>query len=1520
MKIGQCKCLILLAITMAFLMGASYLYLSNTSAEQPKAIPSLSATPPAVLQPIAKAPGAPPPTEKLLGLPTFSQGAYAPSPVAQKPAKNERYHTPRHEVPPSVLRQEGGETCASATAISALPYNATGYTCDNVDDYEETGVFSCPYSSNSPDVVYSYTPSANEVINIDMYGSSYDTKIWVYENVCQTANLVACNDDYYPDYVSAIFNLALTAGNTYYIVVDGYGGACGDYVILVEEAVACDVVCPPGGILEGEPDCGTDYVDMYNGGCNSSPYVFQTINCNTTICGKSGTYLYGGGNYRDTDWFRVVITSPTTLTWKAVGEFPILIFIIDAGSEDCIDYSVLGSMTADMCDTAVLTMDVQPGVYWLWVGPSVFDSYPCPLDYVAILDCQVATTGACCNNDSPYDCQVLTPTDCGNLPNHTFKGLGTNCGPPNPCLPAPSNDDCTGAIEVFPPQTVSGTTIGATIDCPGVLDWPAVWYKIVLTENCSHIFVDFCPMTFDLYTVGAVIFNECPPDCPNYILYSEGAFVTCPNSTYNAQLRYKNLPAGTYWIPIYVMDYSNNEYMDFSVSFSVEACAPPPPNDDCANATPVGDVTDLAFTTESATFDGPGACQYAPNIWYCYTATCDGNAHVDLCGSSYDTKLAAYEGCTCWGTMLACNDDACGGTLQSEVSFPVVQGNQYLIEVGGYGSATGSGDLSITCSLPSSNDECTGAPIINTFPQTVYGTTIGAGVDCPGVLDWNAVWYRFDVPYTCNNVDVNFCETNNNISTVGIVLYGECPPDCPNYMVSSGYQWLTCPNSYSNPEVWWNNLPGPASYWFPVYVGTAMDFGFTVSVEECVPCTAVVCPPGAMLEGEPICYDGYIDNYNGGCNSSPYIWQDITCNTWVCGTSGVYNANYNRDTDWFRVEVSEGTLTWKVVAEFPVLIFIMDAGSENCSDYTTLGYTLADPCDTAVLSFYVPAGVYWLWVGPSDWGNYPCGVEYVAKVECVGLGPQIAVTPTSFDKVLEPGRETDDTLRISNVGSENLDFQISHSANTWLSFAPGSGTIPPSTTQPVNVHFDATGLVVGDYYDNLVIASNSAKQLNDTVIVPVHLLVEYPPDIDVTSPLSMGVIPGCTMGTALRVNNLGDGELRFEASIRQNPLKADVLLVDDDNSINYPADFTDVQSYFTDALTANGYSYTVFEVNSIGGNGPDAATMSAYPVVIWFTGESWQLNQTLTSTDEANLATYLNGGGNLFLSAMDYFYDRYPAAGSFSPGQFPYDYLGVTYVSQDVWYIGSPSTGHCDGMAGSVANGMSFDLWDPYTAKGLGSRGYVIGPDDGLFIDELTHNGTDVFQMTDPTPTGIAACQYEGGGFKTVFTTVDFAGLLDNRSAKNEFMASVMNWFLGAGCPFTLTPEADTVPPESYVDLALTFDGSVFQTCVEETLTCYVRITSNDPDEPQVTVEVDMWSGRGDVYIPNCWIDLGDVVYLINYVYKAGPPPSVICMGDCNRDGFVDVQDVMYLWHYLYVNDYPPPLSAPTMTKPGTMK
>ncbi len=53
-------------------------------------------------------------------------------------------------------------------------------------------------------------------------------------------------------------------------------------------------------------------------------------------------------------------------------------------------------------------------------------------------------------------------------------------------------------------------------------------------------------------------------------------------------------------------------------------------------------------------------------------------------------------------------------------------------------------------------------------------------------------------------------------------------------------------------------------------------------------------------------------------------------------------------------------------------------------------------------------------------------------------------------------------------------------------------------------------------------------------------------------------------------------------------------------------------------------------------------------------------------------------------------------------------------------------------------------------------------------------------------------------------------------------------------------------------------------------------------------------------------IDIGDVVKLINYLYKGGDAPEPMAAGDCTCDGVVELGDVVHLINYLFKNGDPP--------------
>ncbi len=56
-------------------------------------------------------------------------------------------------------------------------------------------------------------------------------------------------------------------------------------------------------------------------------------------------------------------------------------------------------------------------------------------------------------------------------------------------------------------------------------------------------------------------------------------------------------------------------------------------------------------------------------------------------------------------------------------------------------------------------------------------------------------------------------------------------------------------------------------------------------------------------------------------------------------------------------------------------------------------------------------------------------------------------------------------------------------------------------------------------------------------------------------------------------------------------------------------------------------------------------------------------------------------------------------------------------------------------------------------------------------------------------------------------------------------------------------------------------------------------------------------------------IDLGDVVFAVNYIYRSGPASDPLELGDTDCDGQVDIEDVILLLNFLFKNGVP--LSCP---------
>ena len=78
---------------------------------------------------------------------------------------------------------DGGDTCASPTGVTSVPFTDSGGTCGTPtgggpsNSYDEH----CPAHSTSPDVVYTLTPSSTSCIDVSLCGDTgFDSKLYVY--------------------------------------------------------------------------------------------------------------------------------------------------------------------------------------------------------------------------------------------------------------------------------------------------------------------------------------------------------------------------------------------------------------------------------------------------------------------------------------------------------------------------------------------------------------------------------------------------------------------------------------------------------------------------------------------------------------------------------------------------------------------------------------------------------------------------------------------------------------------------------------------------------------------------------------------------------------------------------------------------------------------------------------------------------------------------------------------------------------------------------------------------------------------------------------------------------------------------------------------------------------------------------------------------------------------------------------------------------------------------------------------
>lgn len=263
----------------------------------------------------------------------------------------------------------------------------------------------------------------------------------------------------------------------------------------------------------------------------------------------------------------------------------------------------------------------------------------------------------------------------------------------------------------------------------------------------------------------------------------------------------------------------------------------------------------------------------------------------------------------------------------------------------------------------------------------------------------------------------------------------------------------------------------------------------------------------------------------------------------------------------------------------------------------------------------------------------------------------------------------------------------------------------------------------------------------------------------------------------------------FDISVLTRPY---ILFVDDDGDVCL------YDHYYTDALDTYGFAYDVWEV-PFGADGPTAADMAPYEVVIWDALNVSKYDEyinflrapSLTVQDAASLSTYLDGGGNLLIVSCNLMgvYGGAPAEVS----TFVQQYLHVSEWAK-------ANTDYIEGVPADLVDGINLFFPNAYSYLNV----YSLTPDANATAMITINNPASAYNGT------ATAIRYPATGvstYRTAFMGFDLP-TTGNDEGRGFVMYQVANWLqdVTGTPPANFNPEAD--PGTGKVKEVMDIDGN----------------------------------------------------------------------------------------------------------------
>ena len=397
----------------------------------------------------------------------------------------------------------------------------------------------------------------------------------------------------------------------------------------------------------------------------------------------------------------------------------------------------------------------------------------------------------------------------------------------------------------------------------------------------------------------------------------------------------------------------------------------------------------------------------------------------------------------------------------------------------------------------------------------------------------------------------------------------------------------------------------------------------------------------------------------------------------------------------------------------------------NIGNAAATGVTISDPIPANTSFVSADSG------GTSSGGAATWSGLSVPSAGSVSVHLTVKIDPSlkaGVTSIVDDGMTATSAQGPSTTGSQHLTPIAPPFA---LSFSPASQTdgarVGSSVTDPVtitNLGFNNDSYTLsasGGTFPVSFLDSTCTTALAATPTISAGASTTVCVKVDVPA----SAADSATSTATITATSVGSPTVSASGTDKTIAVAVNTLLVQEDSFSTSPVD---VHTFYTNALTTDGKTFQLWNLGA--DKNLPLNYLKSFKYVVWFTGNSFPAP---IMAYESELKSYLDGGGNLFLSGQDLL----DQSGGLT--SFVHDYLHVTWDGSEAQ--NDKATKHVTAIAGTLTDGLGSV---PYNDTVLGND----------FEDQVTPNGTAAPIFTDDS------AAFDGlsfsGTYKVVFISFPF--------------------------------------------------------------------------------------------------------------------------------------------------------------------